>query len=64
MYARRIFPPTCSCDLGSLIAGISSALQKLQQNGPTRELTFRSNYDYSTSELFQNLKRPKLIVHQ
>ena len=30
-------------DLGSLIAVISSTLQKLQQNRPARMLTFRSN---------------------
>ena len=34
-------------DLGSLIAVISSTLQKLQQNRPARVLTFRSNYDYT-----------------
>ena len=45
-------------DLWSFIAVISPTLQKLQQNRPARVLTFRSNYDYSTSELW-----PKLIVH-
>ena len=34
-------------DLGSLIAVISSILQKLQQSRPARVLTFRSNYDYT-----------------
>ena len=40
---------------------LSSKLQKLQ-NRTARVLTF-SNYDCSTSELFQNLKWSKL-VHQ
>ena len=33
--------------LGSLIAVVSSTLQKPQQNRPARVLTFRSNYHYT-----------------
>ena len=46
---------------GNCSKNLSSTLQKLQ-NRAARVLTF-SNYDCSTSELFQNLKWSKL-VHQ
>ena len=51
----------CSVVWGNCSKNLSSKLQKLQ-NRAARVLTF-SNYDCSTSELFQNLKWSKL-VHQ
>ena len=51
----------CNVVCGNCSKNLSSKLQKLQ-NRAARVLTF-SNYDCSTSELFQNLKWSKL-VHQ
>ena len=51
----------CNVVWGNCSKNLSSKLQKLQ-NQAARVLTF-SNYDCSTSELFQNLKWSKL-VHQ
>lgn len=51
----------CNVVWGNCSKNLSSKLQKLQ-NRASRVLTF-SNYDCSTSELFQNLKWSKL-VHQ
>ena len=51
----------CNVVWGNCSKNLSSKLQKLQ-NRAVRVLTF-SNYDCSTSELFQNLKWSKL-VHQ
>ena len=51
----------CNVVWGNCSKNLSSKLQKLQ-NRAARVLTF-SNYDCSTSELFQNLKWSKL-VHQ
>ena len=51
----------CNVVWGTCSKNLSSKLQKLQ-NRAARVLTF-SNYDCSTSELFQNLKWSKL-VHQ
>ena len=51
----------CNVVWGNCSKNLSSELQKLQ-NRTARVLTF-SNYDCSTSELFQNLKWSKL-VHQ
>ena len=51
----------CNVVWGNCSKNLSCKMQKLQ-NRAARVLTF-SNYDCSTSELFQNLKWPKL-VHQ
>ena len=65
MYTIHWFSHTlirqCNVVWGNCSKNLSSKLQKLQ-NRASRVLTF-SNYDCSTSELFQNLKWSKL-VHQ
>ena len=63
IYNFLVQPYFAFCDgvWGNCSKNLSSKLQKLQ-NRAARVLTF-SNYDCSTSELFQNLKWSKL-VHQ
>ena len=65
---QNTFHPTCSCDFGKgpreLHCRIIFYIAETTTELACSMLTFRSNYDYSTSELFQNLKRPKLIAHQ
>ena len=63
VYSSLVQPHFDYCNVlwGNCSKNLSSKLQKLQ-NRVARVLIF-SNYDCSTSELFENLKWPKL-VHQ